>query len=90
MDVRTKAGDIYMLNDELTVYGSDGIALRLSSHNVEAALQTKKTLDCIKGADVKGRRYTVAYSGTTQGYRFDLADGGSVRVREDVIMKAVG
>lgn len=90
MDVRVGAGDVYMLDGELTIYGSNGIELRLNRINIENILRVKKTQDCIKDSDIKDRRFTVAYNPSIKSFRFEPTRGETVRVREDVIMKAIG
>jgi hypothetical protein len=90
MDVSVKAGDIYNLDGEISVYGSNGIELRLGRANQETVRQVMKTLDCVKDSDVKDRRFTVAYNPSMKSFRFEPTRGETVRVREDDMMRALG
>lgn len=81
MDTRTEPGDIFILDENTTlVYGGFGIALRLSKRNHIALERVYKTLECVKDIDSKDRRFTVAYRGDCNDFRFDLASGEQVNV----------
>lgn len=81
MDTRTEAGDVFALSDnEVLVYGREGIALKLNKRNLETLQRVYDTLDCVKDYDIRDRRYTVAYNVDRQDFRFEPVKGDQVRV----------
>lgn len=80
MNVKTASGDVYVISpDIILLYGDAGIELRLNQRNLQTLERVRNSLECVKDADVKGRRFTVAYNGQLDDYRFDLDSGTQVR-----------
>lgn len=81
LDVRTRSGDIYVLDDLTLVYGDAGIALKLTERNMRNVLRACTELTPIKDLDSRQRRFTASYDMKMDNFLFQPYGGLDITVK---------
>ena len=79
LQIKNRPGDVYVLDsDRILVYGHRGIALTLSSKNLDVVLETMETPKSQKDCDRRGVRYTLSFR--REKFIFDITRGPQLEV----------